>query len=172
MALSVIDKRFSQEGNKNYHITKMWDLHHAIARLIVLGFKYVDIATKLNITPQTVSNAANNPVVKRQIALLRGAADKETIDISQKIKELAPKAVQVMEEVMDQEGDVSSRRLAAKDILEMSGHKAVSKIAVGHAHLTIQDIEEIKANARSAGYIADGQDVEEANIVEEDNENL
>ena len=160
-----IDARRNPEGNQNYSITKVWDRHHQIARLLVLGHKHTEIAQRLNITPQTVSNAANNPAVRSQVELLHANLDKQTIDVSRKIKELAPKAVEVMEEVMEQEGDISSRRLAAKDILEMAGHKAVAKIAVGHAHLTREDIESIKANARASGLI--NKDVEEAIVVEE-----
>jgi len=74
----------------------MWEVHHEIARLVLLGYKNVDIAEKLDCSPQLVSNVRNSPVVKEKLALMRGARDADTIDIAKEIKEIAPEALNLL----------------------------------------------------------------------------
>lgn len=166
------DHRRNPAGNQHYDIKQMWERHHQIARLLVLGWSNKQVASHLSITPQTVSNARNNPEVKRQIDLLSARADNSVVDVSKRIQDLAPRALGVMEEVMD-DAEFSTKRLAAKDILEMAGYKAVSRLTIATARLSAEDIEDIKARAAAMGYLRreDAEDAEDAVIVEEGDAN-
>lgn len=160
----LTDGRRNPNGNQHYEIKQMWERHHQIARLLVLGWSNMQVATHLGITPQTVSNARNNPEVKRQIDLLSARADNSIVDVSKRIQDLAPRALNVMEEVMD-DAEFSTRRLAAKDILEMAGYKAISRLAIATARLSAEDIEDIKARAASMGYLQ-REEIEDAVVAD------
>lgn len=149
-----MDRRRNPAGNQHYEIKQVWERQHQIARLLVLGWNNKQIAKHLGITPQTVSNARNNPEVMRKIELLRARADEGVISVSQRIQELAPRAVEVLNELMEN-SDFSNRRLASQDILDRAGFGAVTKMAIATTKLTVEDIEEVKRRARERGYIND-----------------
>lgn len=156
-----VDKRRNADGDKAYAITKLWDTHHEILRLLALGMKGKAIADRLNVSPQTVSNVRNSPEGRRLLSLLHARRDTSVIGIQQRIHELLPKAVDTMEEAME-EADWPVRKAAAKDLLEMGGFKAIEK-KVSVSHLTRDDIDGIKKMARDMNLSA-----EEAEVVEEE----
>ena len=81
---------------------------------------------------------------------MRSAADMEAVNIMEDIKKLAPVAVARLEELLSNQ-DTDPRLVAtvAHDILDRAGFGA-PKLITGqftHAHLTKEDIEELKARA-------------------------
>ena len=67
---SQVDRRFAEANGRKRQTNElcgMWERHHTIARLLALGRSNVEIAEVLNITPQTVSNTRNDPIVKAKI---------------------------------------------------------------------------------------------------------
>ena len=109
-------------GNRQYQIERMWDAHHEIVRLLLIGMKQVDIARTLGVSEVMVSYTANSAIVRRQLDQMRAARDADAIDISKRIKALLPKAVEVLEQTME-EGVIPQLRLAAaKDVLDRGGH--------------------------------------------------
>lgn len=137
-------------GERQYAIETMWNVHHEIVRLAVMGFKQVDIANQLNISEVTVSYTLNSPIVKRKLDCMHAARDLQAIDVAKQIQALAPKAIEAMEVLL--ESDVASVKLrAAVDILDRAGHGAVKKEMSLVGHLGKEDIEEIKARARATG---------------------
>lgn len=140
-------------GNRQYQIERMWDSHHEIVRLLLIGMKQVDIARTLGVSEVMVSYTANSAIVRRQLDQMRAARDADAIDISKRIKALLPKAVEVLEQTME-EGVIPQLRLAAaKDVLDRGGHPAVKGVDVrtGPTFLTRDEISEIKERARSIG---------------------
>jgi hypothetical protein len=117
--------------NRQYTLQEIQDSHREIARLLVMGVKSVDIADALGVTPAMVSYTKNSPVVKREIA---------------------PRALEVMEALMDESNDAIKAKIAA-DLLDRAGHGAVKNINVHSlsAHLSKDDILEIKNRARQIG---------------------
>ena len=98
------DKRFKKDrSQKKYQIQRLWDMHHEILRRLVIGQKPVDIAEELGITPQTVSNVRNSPIVQRQIKMLQSQRDADAVTIRDRIDFIAPKAVQLLEKKLDEE---------------------------------------------------------------------
>ena len=133
----------------------MWDRHHEIARLILLGHSNKEVADRLDVTPQQVSNVRNSPIVKDKLSIMRAARDAGCIDLSKEIMELAPIALDRIKEVL-QGGTVLGKEASAKDILKESNNlldrqmgKAVQRVDARSvtAHLTMEDIERIKERA-------------------------
>lgn len=142
---------------RQYQIKQLWDLHHEILRRLLIGQKSVEIAADLDVTPATISYVKNSEVGKKQLSLMRSAADVTAVDIAGRIKELAAKAVEVMEAGLDSENPIGIRMKAACDILDRAGHGAPKVLRTEniHAHLTAEDISRIKQVARmeAAGII-------------------
>lgn len=136
-------------GNRKYAIQALWDVHHEITRLALLGLKHVDIANTLGITPTMVSYTLNSPIVKRQLAIMRGARDAEAVDVAAQIKSLAPKAVEVLEDLLTSESE-SMKYKAATGILDRAGHAPVQRLqaSVAHGYFTADEIADIKSRAK------------------------
>jgi hypothetical protein len=160
-----VDGRFNGEGRK-YQAQSLWNLHHEILRLAVLGTKHVDIAKELNITPATVSNCLNGELGRKQLAIMRGARDAETIDVAIEIRRNAPKAYQVLMEYLENpDFDPRQRITIAMDQLDRAGYAAPKVIETRgtHLHLTPDDIRDIKQRAQDNNMAIDVPLIEESN---------
>lgn len=157
------DRRRAPNGSKAYDIKKLWDRNHEICNLVVIGMNQEDVAKTLGVSPVTVSNTVNSSLGQEKIALMRGARDADTWDAAKKIQEVAKKSLTFLElalddKVRDLEGQplqvaVSTKVNIAKHVLnDLSGLKAPTRIEgkFAHAHLTTEDIEELKARGRKA----------------------
>jgi len=134
----------------------MWERHHEIMRRIFLGQKNVDIARDLGITEATVSYTRNSKIVQDKLAIMQGARDAETIDLSKRIRDIAPKCLDLLEEAIDgrMDGILPGRRLREANLMmDRAGYGAVKTFRGEHLvrHLTDEDIEEIKQRAKSVG---------------------
>lgn len=151
------DNRFNGDGRR-YQIQNLWDIHHEIIRLAVLGMKHVDIAKELGVTAVTVSTCLNSEVGRRQLELMRGARDSETIDLAVEIRKKAPVAFRLLQEFMETEDFDPKQRIAiAMDTMDRAGFGA-PRIIEGrmlHAHLTADDLAEIKQRARDNSLLAE-----------------
>lgn len=156
--------RLASGNARKYQIMELWDRHHAILRMLALGATPKQIAETLGCTTATVGNVVHGELGKRQLEIMRGAADKTTVDIMEDIRRLAPIAVARLEELLvDKSTDPRLVAGISHDILDRAGH-AAPKVITGqftHAHLTKEDIEELKERAKS---------ITAPNTQEEDNE--
>lgn len=136
-------------GNRKYQIKEMWSIHHEITRMLLMGMKSVDIAKVLGIDPVTVSYTANSHLVQRQLSIMRGARDAHAVDCASRIKELAPKAVEILGDLLDAE-DSNMKYKASIAILDRAGHAPVQRIQAEttHMHFTKDEIEDIKKRAK------------------------
>jgi len=148
-------------GRRKYNITHMWQHHHEIIRLVLMGHKPAEIAEALNITPQTVSNTVNSPLGQAKLRLMRAERDQSSVNVAAVIQDLQGDALSVVKEFVSPDGknkDDKLRLRAAFDLLDRGGHGAPKVIRAEHmhAHLTADDIKEIKeraAAARNAGMV-------------------
>lgn len=142
------------DRERKYEIKNIWDTHREIMRLLVTGAHSVDIARELGVTPQTVSNVMNSTICKRQMNLMRAARDVDALDVANRIQELAPIALQTLEELMC-EGNESTKFKVSVDLLDRAGHTAVKTIRTEnlHAHFSVDEIAEIKARAKEIGLV-------------------
>ena len=152
--------RTASQQPRKYQIMELWDRHHQILRLLALGHTEKQIAEELGCTTATVGNVKHGELGKRQLSILRSAADVATMDITEEIKRLAPVALMRIEEVLTSKtADEKIVFGAAKDILDRAGYGA-PKIIQGqftHAHLTKDEIEELKERARAIVAPSDGE---------------
>ena len=86
-------RRKNGEERKTFEVSEMWEMHHEIVRLLVLGMKNVEICKVLGVSQPMVSYVRNSKVVKDQLAIMRAARDADTIDVARDIREKAPKAL-------------------------------------------------------------------------------
>ena len=152
---------------RKYTLKEVQDSHREIARLLVMGLNNKDIAEELGVTPEMVSYTINSPVVMREIENMRAARDLDAIDVAKRIQEIAPKALDVMEGLMQSAAD-ETRRKIAESILDRAGFGALKNVSINsnRTYLNKDDILEIQERARNAGLLA-ASTVEEAVIVGE-----
>ena len=140
----------------------MWENHHEMARMILLGHTNIDIGTALNVTPQQVSNVRNSPVVKDKLTIMKAARDVGAIDLSREISTLAPIALQTVREALET-GKVNGKEVSAigilkeaNGILDREMGKPTQRVETRnlHGHLTMEDIERIKNKARELAGIS------------------
>lgn len=140
-------------GQSNaWSVSDMWEIHHESKRLMLLGWKNVDIAKKLGITPQSVSQHRNSPIVQEELALMVKARDADAIDVAKEIEKFAPKALNILKDVINAEGEgesatISLRAKSAESWLDRAGHGAINKNHSVVAYLTKEEIEEMKDKA-------------------------
>lgn len=149
-------------GNRKYQIKEMWSIHHEITRMLLMGMKNVDIAKVLGIDPVTVSYTANSTIVQRQLSIMRGARDAHAVDCAARIKELAPKAVEILGDLMEAE-DNATKFKASIAILDRAGHTPVQRVQAEtmHMHFTKAEIEDIKKRAKDVIDISPGRLLEQ-----------
>lgn len=158
------DRRFKKmriTPRKTHCAAKVWELYDEISRRVLLGQKGVRIAEELGCSAQTVSNVRNSPVIQDRLAVMRGARDAYTIDIARDIQEFAPTALQLLKDIISGKGagtaaSIALRGQKASEWLDRAGHKATERHV--HAHLTKEEIEDIKSRALSAnGPVVDAE---------------
>ena len=138
------DLRRSPDGNKKgYQMAKMWDNHHEIARLLVLGLNNQDIAERVGCTPQTVSNVRDSPVVQDKLAILHAVRDVATGDLASEIAAMAPMALKRIKEVLET-GQVHGQTASAAVIMKEANNllyremgKAVQRIDSRNLNTTL-----------------------------------
>jgi hypothetical protein len=147
----VTDKRFALargKERKTWQVEQVWELHHEITRRIFLGQKNTVIATAVGCDKQQVSNVRNSAIVQEQLRAMQVAATLDVVDVKRIINEIAPRAVEVLKEVMEAaETPPATRVSAAKDLLDRAGHGAVQQVQVAHGHFTAADLDAIKLRA-------------------------
>lgn len=148
-----MDGRRNPNGAK-YQVEELWDRHHEIMRLAVMGMKQVAIAQQLGVSEVMVSYTLNSPLVQRQMELLRATRDAKTVDVAKRIKELAAEAVERIGDIM-REGSEGAALKASLGILDRAGHAPIQKFQGTMAVLTAEDILEIKERARLIGALAE-----------------
>lgn len=158
-----LDRRRLVEGapRRVSGVGEMTELHHEICRQVLLGAKNVDIAKRLNCTPQTVSNVRNSPIVKHRLRELARERDRVAINFAAEVQARAGRAFEILDEALNDEvGEVplGMRLKEANNILDR-----VERIeGIGqrnlhlHAHLTAEDIENLKKRALEVG-LSSGQ---------------
>jgi predicted transcriptional regulator len=159
------NRRVPDADRKTYDIKQLWQRSHEIVNLAARGFKQVEIAEILNITPQTVSNTLNSELGKVKLSELRLGRDDEVKKTVEKVRVLTSKALETYHKIFDDESGESSLRdkknVADTVLLELSGLRAPTKIQSQHTSFTLSaaELEEFKqrgiAAARESGLIVD-----------------
>jgi predicted transcriptional regulator len=138
---------------RQYQIQHLWEQHHRMLRLALLGLSYKDIATELGVTPQTVSNTINSSMGQKLLQEMRGAANKEAVDTASRLKEMNAKALEVLTEILeDADKPIALRAKVAMDNLSRTGFAPQINVkgTFEHRHFGPEEIEKIKLFAIEA----------------------
>lgn len=152
---------------RKYEVQHMWERHHEIVRMTLLGMSPGVVAERLNITPQTVSNTLNSKIVRDKLQILRAERDSSSVDVASAIRNLAPKCVEAIDGILTSDAVSHAVKLAAaRDILDRTGHGATKVIRTENVHgvFTKDDLMEMKKNAHllaSESGILDAEFVDE-----------
>src|SRR4030042_532855 len=141
---------------KTFQVQKMWDTHREIARLSVIGMKGTEIADHLGVSSAMVNYTLNSPVVESHVEVMRVARDVDSIVLSKRILEFAPQCLDLLEDVIagkKNDASIGLRVKTAQDWADRAGLGAVKKHQVMSAHLSREDLEEIKQRARLNGVV-------------------
>ena len=152
------DNRFKPPGKvRTFRVSKMWEIHHEVARRISLGENNVDIAEALDVSPAMVSYTKNSKPIQDKVDILRGSMDADTIDLGILISKSAPRALKLLEGIIDgkeKEASIALRARVADKHLDRAGYSPVKKLQVASTHLTLDEIEEIKERSRQSAITA------------------
>ena len=147
-------------GHRKYQIQSIWDQHHSILQRLLLGQRSKDIAAELGCTEAMVSYTKNSTLVQRQLSIMRGARDAEILDCAIQLKQRVGKALEVLDDTLENENFPALRYKAASDILDREVPK-VSRFEGITARLSREDISRLTNRAitvaREAGLVVEQQ---------------
>lgn len=151
------DRRKRSNGNRKvFAVNEMTELHHEIARRILLGQKNVDIADDLGCVPQTVSNVRNSPVVQSKLGEMAKKREEKTVNLIEEVNKRLPRALEILDEALyDETSELplsmrlkeANTLLDRKEKIEGFGQRHFH----AHAYLSPEDIANIKQRALSVG---------------------
>lgn len=136
--------------------------HQQIARLLVGGSSQSEIARLLKVHKSTVSRLVRDPIVVQEIRRLQEIADSNVGScvpgISQEIQDGARKGIVVLKEILEDERDdpeiLKLKANISLEFLARAGYAPVKQVMVQQAsvsaHVTAEEIEEIKERGRKA----------------------
>lgn len=136
-------------------LTYMWERHKEMSRRIVVGDRPTDIAADMGISRSRLSIIMNSPIFRQHTDSLSERTDCSITDIKDRIFRNAPKALDILEDVLMNEGNRFDTRLQVKvahDLLDRGGLGAVQKSEIMSAVLTADDI--LKLRERKARVIS------------------
>lgn len=161
------EHRFNLDNDRQYNIKTISQKHREMIRRLLLGQSNIEIAEALDVTPQTVSNVKNSPIVQEKLEHMQTILDAETLDVSVRIQQLSHDAVAVYQQLLHSPNSKEeTKRMVAKDVLDKAGYKAPDKHL--HAHMTGEQIDEIVRRGKEQGVVTR---VEEAEILTEEEDN-
>lgn len=152
----IDERRVPLEEKKTYQIKQLWQRSHEIVNLAAQGYKNVDIAEMVGVTPACVTMTLNSELGQKKLSDVRKGRDDEARKTAEKIRILTTKALQVYHEIFDNEsGEASLKdRKATADtvVLELSGLRAPTKIQSTSVStvLTAEEIQAFKDRAKKA----------------------
>lgn len=149
-------RRVDPAERKTYNAKQMWQRSHEVCNLSAQGWKNVDIAKIMNLTPETVSNIVNSDLGKLKISQLRGLRDEEAKKVNERIRIMTDKALNVYDDILD--ADPESLSLKDKGIFAKSFLDSMSGLRVPvrlenlnlNATLSAEKIELIKNRGKEA----------------------
>lgn len=162
--LEVDKRRVPTFEKRTYNIKQMWQRTHEIVNLCAQGYKNVEIAQILNITPETVSNTINSELGEAKLSEIRFGRDEEAKRTTERIRILTNKALDTYDEIFDSPDELVSildrGKYAESFINNVSGLKTVRiQSHTVHTILSAEQLAEIKRRGiesmREAGVLAE-----------------
>jgi len=143
-------------SDRKYQVSHLWQAHHEILRLLLLGYKPKEIASTLNITPQTVGNIRNSELGQIELGLMRSQRNESAVDMAQMIREEAKKSFEFLQECregMHEDVGINKRIDVAMSMMDREPTTAKVRRLEGqvmHGHFTADEIKNLKIEAQAA----------------------
>ena len=134
--------------------------HKEIARLLVQGRTAKEISARVGISAERIYQIKSEAIFQAYLRKVEAGAEENTIDVRKAIQEAAPRALEVLETLMETANADSVKYRAASDLLDRAGFGAIEKKATLDLNklLTEEDVDDIKARyeaAKQAGVVID-----------------
>ena len=98
---------YGEEKESDYtDLKEIRDHHKEIVNLLACGVRPVDVATQLNLCPQTIVRVSNNPIIREMIEVIQYERADNAAEIAQALAKLAPKAIELLDEIIDYKAKV------------------------------------------------------------------
>ena len=133
-------------------VKRIQQYHHEILRLTVLGVTPKRIAEHVGLSATTVDRILRSDLVKKRLEQLQVARTANTLSVTRRLVEMAPKALDVLEEALhDETSPIRDRVKVAQDLMDRSGNSKITRgrIEVEHGGKVKNLIQRVKENAAS-----------------------
>lgn len=143
--------RRKSNGGNSWQLKSLWDRHHVMKRLCVLGWSVKAIAEHLGMTSEAVRACLNSEIMIRELEVFRAGLDLKTADVAKRLEEMASKSCDVLDEILENDNaPIAIRAKVALDVLSRTGHPPHTRISgqIDHRHFTESEIERLKAQAK------------------------
>jgi len=113
--------RYPYGAKRKYHVQALWERHHRMIRLRLLGWGNIQIADALGVTPQNVSDVLNSDIAKNHLSVLTSAADVDTVNLRRRIEMQGPVSLDLLVAIRDgmhPDASLPLRASIAQDILD------------------------------------------------------
>lgn len=95
-------------GDSDYtELKEIRDHHKEIVNLLATGVRPFQIAKELKLSNQTVVRVSNNPIIREMVGILQDERADNAADIAASLARLAPKAIELLEEVINYRAKVT-----------------------------------------------------------------
>lgn len=142
--------RTPSDRGQAWQLTHLWEHHHTMKRLSILGWTPKEIANYLGMDVGSVRSCLNSEIMRREVALMRASLDKTAVDVAKKLQDMAVRSCDVLENILeDEEAPTAIRAKVALDVLSRAGHAPVTRVtgSIDHRHFTAEELQQIKARA-------------------------
>jgi len=111
--------------------------HRTVIQMVFAGYKSVEIAERLEMSPVTVSLIIRSPLGQAYLEGLQDKAQEAVLDVRKKLVSMNSSALKVIERIMNpaEKAPHSVQLTAAKDVLDRTGFKAPDRL---HVDMTMQ----------------------------------
>jgi hypothetical protein len=143
--------------DRKYTISHMWEKHHEVKRLALIGTSPKVIAETLGCTPENINAIVNSPLFKKELEVMRMARDSDSVEVAKHIQRIGSKGLNLLEAIVDgvDEGEAAPLALRARvvqDCLDRTVETAkVNRVKSDSTVRLIDDndIERIMSRARA-----------------------
>ena len=129
--------------------------HREIARMKFQGFTAQEIAQRTGGKVASVYSILRDPLCQSFLAGLNDKADQQVLETRGKLHQLEASALDRAEEMLDKDANTPAAAKVAlfKDIMDRNGYKAPEKHEHSVAHLTFDDIRELRERAHAVNLV-------------------
>lgn len=96
--------------------------HRALARAVASGMRPNEICDAYGYTAAWITRIISTPLFQAEVARIEAQAEDVAVDVRRDLNVMAPRAVEVLDERLDDGEDKRLQLDAAKDVLDRVGH--------------------------------------------------